>query len=66
VISKDADFYNSFLRKSEPYKVIFLTVGNMSTDEIIKLFEKNILVIIEQISQNFVLEISAENIITII
>jgi predicted nuclease of predicted toxin-antitoxin system len=66
VISKDADFYNSFLRKAEPYKLIFLRVGNMSTDEVIKLFEKNMQVIVDQISRNLVVEISSQNIITII
>ena len=26
VITKDIDFYNSFLQKAEPYKLLFLTI----------------------------------------
>ncbi|MEY3421710.1 MAG: hypothetical protein RIR48_2006 [Bacteroidota bacterium] len=66
VISKDSDFYNSFLQKGEPYKLIYLKVGNMSTTEISSLFANNLSVIINQITANFVIEISKKNIITII
>ena len=66
VVTKDADFYNSYLQKSEPYKLIFLTVGNKSTKEIIELFEKNINTIVDQIDHNYVVEISDKNIFTII
>lgn len=65
VISKDADFYNAYLCKGEPYKLIYLKVGNLSTSEIIILFDKNLDVIINQISINYVIEISNRNIITI-
>ncbi len=66
VISKDSDFYNSFLQKGEPYKLIYLKVGNMSTTEISSLFANNLSVIVNQITANFVIEISKKNIITII
>jgi predicted nuclease of predicted toxin-antitoxin system len=66
VITKDIDFYNSFLQKSEPFKLIYLTVGNLSTDAIIELFKKNEKKIILEISENQVIEISNSNIITLI
>lgn len=66
VISKDSDFYDSFLQKGEPYKLIYLKVGNKSTNEIVLLFRNNIEPIIEQISSNHIIEISSKNIITII
>ncbi|MGD1841041.1 MAG: DUF5615 family PIN-like protein [Thermonemataceae bacterium] len=40
VISKDVDFYNSYLQKLEPFKLVYLTAGNISTKELIELFEK--------------------------
>lgn len=66
VISKDSDFYISFLQRAEPYKLIYLKVGNMTTDEIIIIFKNNFSLIKEQISENFIIEISNKNIITII
>jgi len=41
LISKDADFYNIYLQKAEPYKLIYLTVGNISTLKLIQIFSKN-------------------------
>ena len=31
VITKDADFWDIYKQKAEPYKLIYLTVGNFST-----------------------------------
>ena len=66
VITKDVDFYNSFLQKSEHYKLLFLTVGNITTNEILQIFEKNLNNIVHQFDENDVLELSRENMITII
>ncbi len=30
VISKDSDFFDRYFQKVEPYKLLFLTVGNVS------------------------------------
>jgi predicted nuclease of predicted toxin-antitoxin system len=65
VISKDADFYNIYLSKGEPYKLIYLKVGNLSTLDILNLFKKNLIAIIDQIANASVIEISNKNIITI-
>lgn len=66
VITKDSDFYNSFLQHAEPYKLIFLTVGNTSTIDLITMFDKNLNLIIDTLHQYFVIEISTKNIIAII
>lgn len=66
VITKDIDFYNHYLQKSEPYKLIYLTVGNASVGEILDLFEKNLSMIVEIITHNYVVEITRKNIITIL
>jgi predicted nuclease of predicted toxin-antitoxin system len=66
VITKDADFWDIYKQKSEPYKLIYLTVGNFSTQELISLFEFNLITIIEKINECHVIEINRKNIISII
>ena len=65
VISKDSDFYNRFFLKLEPHKLLYLTTGNISTDELILLFEKNLNKILSEIEFNNVVEITRNSIITI-
>ena len=66
LISKDADFYNNYLQKAEPFKLMYLTTGNISTNKLLELFEKNHKKIFEEIQLNFVVEISHKSIITIL
>ena len=42
VITKDADFYDSYTLKQEPYKLVYLTIGNLSNKELLALFSKNL------------------------
>jgi predicted nuclease of predicted toxin-antitoxin system len=42
VISKDSDFFDRYFSHLEPYKLIFLTTGNISTNELINIFNLNI------------------------
>ncbi len=41
VISKDNDYLDSFLLKSEPPKLIIVRTGNISNKELLKIFENN-------------------------
>ena len=66
LISKDSDFYNSYFQKVEPFKLIYLTTGNITTNELIGIFDKNYDKIFEEIQLNYVVEISKTSIITII
>ncbi len=66
LISKDSDFYQSYLQKVEPYKLIYLTTGNISTSQLIEIFERNYDRIMEEIKHNNVVEISKTSIITIL
>lgn len=66
VISKDSDFYNRYLTKVEPYKLLLISTGNLSTKELINLFEKNIDKIMDEIAHNFVVEITKNSLITIL
>ena len=65
VISKDSDFFDRYFSHLEPYKLMFLTTGNISTNDLINVFELNLESIISEISNNNVVEISRTNIITI-
>lgn len=66
VISKDSDFYNRYLTKSEPFKLIIISTGNVSNNELINLVETNFDKILEAISTGFVVEITKESLITIL
>ena len=66
VISKDSDFYNSYLTKIEPYKLLLISTGNISTKELLILFDKNLEKIIEEITHHFVVEITRSSLITIV
>ena len=66
VISKDSDFYNRYLTKVEPYKLLLVSTGNIPNRELIAIFEKNIDKIMDEISRNHVVEITKESLITIL
>lgn len=66
VITKDADFWDIYNQKAEPYKLIYLTVGNLSSHELISLFDLNLKTIIEKITESYVIEINTKNIIAIV
>ena len=65
VISKDSDFYNRYLTKLEPYKLLQISTGNLSTGELIALFDRNLAKIIDEIAHNSVVELTKSSLITI-
>lgn len=66
VVTKDADFWDIYKQKAEPYKLIYLTVGNYTTQELIQLFESNLPSILETLMTSDVIEINRKNIISLI
>ena len=42
VVTKDSDFVESFLLSREPWKLLLVSTGNISNDELVNLFEMNI------------------------
>jgi len=58
VISKDSDFYDSFLSKKEPYKLIYLTVGNCFNGTLLSIFKNNLGLIESLLKQNDVIQLS--------
>ncbi len=58
VITKDSDFYHSFLLKNEPYKLLLVTTGNISISRLKELFEANLDKIIYELEQNRMVELN--------
>lgn len=61
VITKDADFRNSYFLKKSPRKLIRVCLGNISNDRLIGLFE-NQMTLIKQLNQedSFYMEINPD------
>lgn len=65
VISKDADFYDSFSAKKEPYKLLHVKTGNIRNSQLIELFDKNLTLIVKELNESSVVQISRTYIIKI-
>jgi len=66
VISKDSDFYDSYSHKQEPFKLLYLTTGNIKNKDLIELFNKNLLLIIHSLQNGSVVELNRKAVITIL
>ncbi len=65
VISKDSDFYDSFLSKQEPYKLIYLTLGNCSNGTLLLLIKTNLDLLETLLQENDVIQLSQTKLIVI-
>lgn len=65
VISKDVDFYDSYTTKQEPYKLVYLTIGNLSNKELLKIFDKNLSHLIAVLEHSSVVEMNQHFLITL-
>lgn len=67
VITKDIDFRNSYFIQKSPQKIIRICLGNITTTELIAIFEKRLNFMIKTYQQypNFYLEINKENSLSI-
>ena len=62
VITKDLDFVDSLLISDKPYKLIYLTTGNITNKMLLELFSKNIDNIVSSIDKAKLIELSLDNI----
>lgn len=51
LITKDSDFFNSFIIRKEPYKLILVKLGNVSRKELIQVFYEKFDEIIEKLKK---------------
>jgi predicted nuclease of predicted toxin-antitoxin system len=63
LISKDLDFIESLLISNKPYKLIYISTGNITNRELLALFGKNIEKIIEYVADNRLIEITNKSIV---
>ena len=63
VISKDVDFFNRFLLKNEPWKLLYLTTGNIPNRELLQLFQANFPKILEMLATADVIELNQQNLL---
>lgn len=66
VISKDSDFFDTFNAKKEPYKLLFLTTGNIRNSQLLSLFSQNISLIVQELTHSDVIELNTTSIIALI
>lgn len=52
VITKDADFFYSYLTGKKPYKLVLVRLGNMKLADLKKYFESNSLRIIQLLQEH--------------
>jgi predicted nuclease of predicted toxin-antitoxin system len=56
LITKDSDFFDSFILKRQPYKLILVKCGNTSKNELLQLFSERFDEIIQKINnENMIL-----------
>ncbi len=65
VVSKDADFYNTFLLHRKPPKLVMVKVGNMRLKELSALFEMSLPKIIDALGSYDLIELHQDKIIGI-
>ena len=63
VISKDSDFFDYYLLRGQPYKLLFISTGNIVNHELIRLFEKNFTELVKLLKSNKVVEMGNNNIV---
>lgn len=64
VISKDADFVNTFLLHSRPYKLLLVSTGNISTNDLLELFRRFLPQLFEVLRQYSYVELSRTLLVT--
>ncbi|MBX7211373.1 MAG: DUF5615 family PIN-like protein [Verrucomicrobiaceae bacterium] len=58
VVTKDSDFVDSFLLRGEPEKLLFITTGNITNNDLIHLLRANWQPILSMLSQGDFVELS--------
>ena len=58
VVTKDSDFVNSFLLNSRPQKLLLISTGNISNDELLRLFHANLAAIESALAQHRFVELT--------
>ena len=60
IVSKDEDFYTYYILNDHPFKLLWITTGNITNSDLIKLFEENFEYVLTCLSNFQVVELSNE------
>ncbi len=63
VVTKDADFVNSYLLSQAPWKLLLVSTGNIHNDELMVLFESNLERLVKGFDQLNFIELNQREII---
>lgn len=63
VITKDADFVNSLLLFGKPFKLMLISVGNISNHRLLDLFDKNLPMMVVALERYDFVELTAAQLI---
>ena len=63
VITKDADFVNSFMTIRKPYKLLLITTGNIKNNELKEIFIKNLSLLVDLLQHHDYVEMNHEEVI---
>jgi predicted nuclease of predicted toxin-antitoxin system len=63
VVSKDSDFYESFILNQKPKKLLLISTGNISNSELQDLLERNLSKIINLFNAHSLIEVDQKDII---
>lgn len=63
VITKDADFLESYILRKEPPKLLLVKTGNIRNSELVILFERNLELIVELFFLHSLIEITKAEIV---
>ena len=63
VVTKDADFVQSFLLQQKPYKLLLVATGNIKNSELDQLFQKNINQLVDLFESHSYLELGRDAIV---
>lgn len=63
VITKDADFVDSFLTIQKPSKLLLVSTGNIRNSELDEIFKNNLSTLVNLLQNNNYIEINREEII---
>ncbi len=62
LVTKDADFVDSFLLRHDPHKLLLISAGNICNDELERLFLPTLSTIVAALEQHDFVELSAAGI----
>lgn len=62
VITKDSDFFDTYLIKKQPYKLLYVTTGNLRNRPLLDLFRASLPQLLKILESSSVIELNQQNI----